>query len=141
MKNTLLIPLILLISFASFSQSKIKGKLVDDGQNADIEYASVALYLKKDSSLVAGAITGIDGTFVIQNVKSGDYYFVGKFLGYDSKIVNNIKVTKNAEIDLQTILLSPNQKLLDEIEITGEKVTTINNLKNTYLEQNVPTGA
>ena len=118
-----------LTAFTSvFCQSNIKGILIDEGQNTVIEYANVALYQQKDSSLVTGTVSSPDGSFEIKNVKPGNYYLIAQFMGYNSKTIDNIEVSKNQNVNLNNIQLSANQKLLDEIEVTGEKVTTVNKI-------------
>ncbi|MDN5213092.1 TonB-dependent receptor [Fulvivirgaceae bacterium BMA12] len=134
MKNLLLFLTILFFSQTLFGQSGIKGQLVDKVENAPIEYASVAIYLKGDSALVTGAVTAEDGSFYIEPVKPGNYYLVAQFMGYERKTVENVMVVKNKVADLRVITLLPHQKLLDEIQVTGEKVTAIHKVDRQVFE-------
>lgn len=123
-----LLSLIFLTLFTgtAFSQTGVKGKLIDQSENNPLEYASVAIYQVKDSSLVAGVVTDQNGKFTLDNLKSGDYYLLAQFLGYETKVISAISISKNQLLDLGTIFLSPNQKLLSEVEVSGRKFTTMN---------------
>nr|WP_091697169.1 TonB-dependent receptor [Algoriphagus locisalis] len=110
----------------AFSQTGVKGKLIDQSENSPLEYASVAIYQTKDSLLVTGAVTDQDGTFSLENLKSGDYYLLAQFMGYEPKVVSGITISKNQLLDLGTIMLSPDQQLLSEVEVSGKKFTTMN---------------
>ena len=133
MRKLFLSLLIWLIAPAVFSQT-IKGKLVDSMENVPIEYASVVVYNQKDSTLVTGTVTSQEGDFEIQNVKPGRYYLTARFMGYETKTVDNITIEKNETVNLSSLALLPNQKMLDEIEITGEKVTTVHKVDRQVFE-------
>lgn len=133
MRKLFLSLLIWLIAQAVFSQT-IKGKLVDSMENVPIEYASVVVYNQKDSTLVTGTVTSQEGDFEIQNVKPGRYYLTAQFMGYETKTVDNITIEKNETVNLSSLALLPNQQMLDEIEITGEKVTTVHKVDRQVFE-------
>lgn len=107
------------------SQSTVKGRFIDEYEHAPIEYASVALYQLADSALVTGVVSGEDGAFVITDVRSGYYYLTAHFMGYSTKTVGDINISDNQTLDLGVLPMSADQQLLDEIEVTGEKVTTM----------------
>ncbi len=137
MTRTLLLLLFTFFSGASFSQTGIKGKLIDQSENNPLEYASVSVYQLKDSTLVAGMVTSQDGTFVIENLKSGDYYLLAQFLGYETRVIPEITISRNQMQDLGTIFLSPDQQLLNEVEVSGRKFTTMNQVdRQVYNSEN-----
>lgn len=57
----------------------LTGKIIDFKANINIEYASVALYAQNDSTLVTGAISNVNGIFVINSVAPGNYNFFSSF--------------------------------------------------------------
>jgi iron complex outermembrane receptor protein len=132
--------LLLLFTFfygAAFSQTGVRGKLIDQSENNPLEYASVSVYQLKDSTLAAGMVTSQDGTFIIENLKSGDYYLLAQFLGYEIKTISEILISKNQMLDLGTIFLSPDQQLLAEVEVSGKKFTTMNQVdRQVYNSEN-----
>lgn len=134
-----LVPLIFLAFFTgnAFSQTGVKGRLIDQSENNPLEYANVAIYQAKDSSLVAGAVTDQKGLFSLENLKSGDYYLLAQFLGYETKVISQVTVLKNQVQDLGTIFLSPDQQLLSEVEVSGKKFTTMNRVdRQVYNSEN-----
>ncbi len=100
----------------------IKGKVIEKDSKTPVEYANVALYNKKDSSLVTGAITKDDGTFVLNDVKYGPYYLEVHFIGFDKDIISNLRLSPDTRnVDVGSISLSPASQQLQEVEVTAEK--------------------
>lgn len=132
--------LVMLATFfagTAFSQSVIKGKLIDQSENNPLEYASIAIYLHSDSSLVSGVVSDQQGLFNLADLKPGTYYLLAQFLGYDTKSISAINLSKNQNLDLGSIFLSPNQQLLNEIEVSGRKFITMNQVdRQTYNSEN-----
>ena len=133
MQRLFLVTLILLTGHTICGQT-IKGKLIDGIENVPIEYASVAIYNQSDSVLVTGAVSLPNGDFEILNVKPGNYYLTAQFMGYEGKTINDITVGKNQTVDLSSIVLLPNQKMLDEIAVTGEKFTAVHKVDRQVFE-------
>ncbi|MEX2513156.1 MAG: carboxypeptidase regulatory-like domain-containing protein [Cyclobacteriaceae bacterium] len=90
----------LLMVSTNFAQSGIKGKVFDASENSPIEYGSVGLYHIADSSLVAGALSQTDGSFVLETIKPGNYYLVVQFMGYNPTTLNNIEISRSQVLDL-----------------------------------------
>lgn len=109
----------------AMGQATVEGILMDSVENVVLGYASVALYTQQYDVLVTGTITSGEGYFNITGIKPGEYYLIAQFLGYNRKTIDNIDLANNERLNLGTIVISPNQKLLDEIEVTGEKMTAI----------------
>ncbi|UZR98394.1 TonB-dependent receptor domain-containing protein [Chondrinema litorale] len=114
---------LLFITSVAYSQTTIKGKLTDATENSPIEYGSLAIYQSNDSSLVGGSISNDNGDFIIKDINAGNYYLIAKFLGFEPVKIENLLVSKDQNIQLGTIALVPNQQFLNEIEISGKKVT------------------
>lgn len=124
----LTILLLFFIPFLSFTQKTsespisglIYGSVIDSVSNAPMEYVSVALYRKKDSSVAGGAITGLKGKFEINSVSIGDYYVVVSFVGYQSKVFENILVNEKKSVyNLKELKLNNSLKL-KELTIRGD---------------------
>ena len=64
----------------SYSQISIKGNIKDE-TGSPVGYATAALILAKDSSLVRGSLTNEVGNYVIENIKSGNYRILASFIG------------------------------------------------------------
>jgi len=127
----------LLLSFETLYGQAIRGLLVDRSDDMPIEYASIAIYEQKDSTLVTGTITSAEGVFEIIDIKPGWYYVAAQFLGYETKMVSDIEVKRNETVNLAVITLQPSQQMLEEIEIHGEKHTAIHKLdRQVFAAQN-----
>ena len=116
------------------AQSNIKGKIIGSEDNQPLEYSSIALYSEEDSILTEGTISNDQGEFRIDNIKRGSYFLAIQFVGYNTKYIPGINFKKNANLDLGIISLSANQKLLEEIEVTGKKVTSYHKIDRQVFE-------
>ncbi|MEP0365568.1 MAG: TonB-dependent receptor [Cyclobacteriaceae bacterium] len=121
-------------SIAAFGQASISGQLVDGTDGAPLGFASVALYAEPDSALVSGTISQDNGLFTIHDLSPGLYYLQAQFMGYESQTISSVTLLKNQDLALDAIVLTPNEQMLREIEVTGEKVTTINKVDRQVFE-------
>jgi ferric enterobactin receptor len=120
-------------TLSAFGQTTtLKGKITDGKTQSPVEYASITLFRSADSALVAGSVTDANGTFEIGKIVPGNYQLKISFLGYNVKYLKNITVTK-VSLNLGNILLDPSGKMLNEIAISGRKVTVLNKIdKQSY---------
>lgn len=99
----------------------IHGKVLDNQSQNPVEYATIALLRQIDSTIVTGTITGVDGTFTIQGVDSGFYNASVQSIGYQTKVIDNIRISKSADkISLPDIYLSKSFYSLDGVNIVAE---------------------
>lgn len=126
--------LLLLVSISVFAQNaRISGKIVDEIDREPLEYASVAVFNVGDSSLVTGAITDQLGDFSISNLLIGTYYIEAQFLGYEKTVIDSFNLQIGESFILGTIALTPSQQLVDEVNVTGNRINALNKVdKQTY---------
>jgi len=100
----------------------IKGVVLDKSSNSPLEFATVALFSMRDSSLLTGGITEADGSFKVE-VKGRAFYMEVEFIGYEKLTVPDIKATKGGGniINLGNIALSSGGISLDEVQVTAER--------------------
>jgi len=107
----------------------IKGTIADENNNAPLEFATIAFYSKRDSSLRGGGISDANGNFAVKS-KPGRLYAVVEFLGYDKKQIDELpidfKQLKNGitSFDIGTIGLGNEGINLEEVEVIAEKSET-----------------
>ena len=90
-------------------------------ENAPISSATVVLHSSFDSTIVAGAITQSKGYFSI-GASEGVYYLKVRYLGYETKIIDSIVISKNnIKVDLGEIKISQASILQDEVTVEAEK--------------------
>lgn len=107
-----------LIYAASPAPVDIKGKITDATTKDIIEFVNVSIY-DNNGKLVKGAITDLDGNYIIQDVGKGSYTMKVSYVGYrtvEKKI--NVDGSKNMTLNLS---MREDTELLDEVEIVAEK--------------------
>lgn len=118
----LLLPLtFVILSFSKLYAQQdaiISGKLLDADKNP-VLFANVALFKSADSTLAGGLASDENGVFKIP-AKPGNYYLRISYLAMAEKIVPNVKVV-SGNVDLGTISLKADAKVLDELVVKGEK--------------------
>ncbi|MFC0263806.1 hypothetical protein [Fontibacter flavus] len=55
------------------AQSTISGIVKDNTTKEGIEFVSIGVYSEKDSSLIAGNITDLEGEFRLENLPQGSF--------------------------------------------------------------------
>jgi len=99
----------------------IKGQIVDAGTETPLEYATVTLFSLRDSSMVSGGVTDLDGNFSFES-RPGKFFAKVEFISYKSKVIENIAISpKTPENDLGIIKLDSDAAVLAEVEVRAEK--------------------
>jgi outer membrane cobalamin receptor len=124
MKQKVLILIIITLSFVNglLASNPVKGEICGTVQDSItgkfIPYSTIRLFNIEDSTLIAGCITDNNGKFCLTDINYGSYYLIIDFIGYNRK---NIDINlDHKKIELK-VLLSKNQFLLSEVEVTAEK--------------------
>ncbi|MFD1258365.1 carboxypeptidase-like regulatory domain-containing protein [Mucilaginibacter terrae] len=107
----LLLPLLLIAPLASNAQYNISGKVINLYDKKPVVKASVFL-----SNTTVGSISNEDGSYLLNNVKPGQYDMVISAIGYETSY-QTIKVDKNIiiayselnpkSIDLKAVVVKP----------------------------------
>ena len=101
---------------------QISGKIIDKSTNKPMEYATITLFRMRTMKLASGITSGKNGEFVLDSIKGGMYQIRFSFIGYDTKIMDSVKIhPQNSSIDYGKILLSYIDNQLDEVDITSDK--------------------
>lgn len=129
MKNIYLTGFFLAIAGFIYAQnSSISGRIADKLSSAPLEYASVALYKANDSSLVTGVISNQAGDFRIEKLSAGQFYIRIQFLGYERKQTEPFTLTGGQIFEMGVISLNPARQLIDEVNVTGNRINASNKL-------------
>lgn len=130
-RNVLLLVLVLYAHIV-LSQTIIKGTLRSENEDQPVEYATVALYSGEE--LISGTVSDMDGDFELTEVLDGAYRLEASFMGYDKSTIESVLVKGERKLDLGVIKLKANQKLLEEIEVRGDKLTTFHRIDRQVFE-------
>lgn len=90
---------------------------MDGSTSEPLSYATVSL-LDQDSSLVTGAVTDMDGKFLIKT-ENGKYTLRFQFVTYQTREMA-LELTGNTR-DLGTINMDPSNQELDEVVVQAER--------------------
>ncbi len=99
---------------------KISGKVLEEGTNYPLEYATISFFSIKENKIVTGGITDIDGVFEVM-VPADIYNIKVEYISYTTKTYNN--KTLDSDINLGTVSLSLDAQALDQVEIIAERTT------------------
>ncbi len=120
MKHYFLTLLFLLIAgFATAQELSLSGKVLDAADaEQPIAMATVRL-MKNDTLQVAACATEADGTFSLKVKSAGAYKVNIAFVGYET-LVKRVELTdRRQKVELGNLLLTPDEKLLREVSVTG----------------------
>ncbi len=100
---------------------KVTGRAQDAVSNKPIEFASVVLLHRADSSVAFGQYTELNGSFNFAAVPPGDYVLRITFLGYN-KLEKGLHITKaQPAVSVGALKMQTAGKQLAAVEIKAEK--------------------
>ncbi len=104
------------------TMTMIKGVVIDQSSQSALEFATISIFAKKDSSLLTGGISEADGSFSFNVNPVGPMYAEVEFIGYESLLIDDIVPEKGKPIiDMGKIEMSVGGVNLDEIVVRAEK--------------------
>lgn len=119
----ILFALLLIAPLSLFAQvsGTIRGTIIEDETGDPLPFVTIALTPEGSNAPTAGCSTGEDGSFRMSNIKAGKYTLTASFVGYldDSRDVSITAGKSN--IDLGTIHLKSDRKLLKEVVVTEQR--------------------
>ena len=98
---------------------KIKGVLIDSTSKKPVEFAALSLIDTKTNNPIDGTTTDEKGAFAMTKVASGNFKILISFIGYKTKTIANVKIDKKTELDLGSVILTPDVVQLNEVEVVG----------------------
>ena len=119
MKKLILLSSLLVGALSLMAQHTVRGTVVNRKDGSAIEVAAVRLfhYSGKDSTLVQGAQTDLQGVYTLTNIKNGTYRLWVSTLGYKPQ---RIAVTvQGSDVSLSPIKLEEDIHVLGEVKVQG----------------------
>ena len=110
-------------NFAQAQQpgTKIYGRILDHATNK-LEFATVALYNSKDSTLLKTTFSEADGSFSFNGINYGKYQLRISSMGYSVYRSQLIDLSaSNSEVNLNDIKLIGTETNLNEVNVSGKK--------------------
>ncbi len=118
----------------------LKGRIIDQNSKTPLEYANIAIFRKRDSALINGAVTDEKGDFIIDKLPLGRFFIKLSFIGYSTRTIDSIFITpKQPEVNLGTLRIKLVENNLQGVEITEKRAPIEYNLdKKVYnVDQNI----
>lgn len=104
------------------SGGSIKGATADSLSAETMGYVSVSLQRKNFQKIINGTITDDKGKFSLEGLPPGKYTLKFVFVGYETKILDNIEMLPGNQVqNIGQVLLKPSSSVLKEIEISARK--------------------
>ena len=98
----------------------LTGVILDENTDEPVEFATIGIYNKRDSSLVTGSITDENGKFRIDQVPLGNYYVDVRFIGYSNARIDKVNINSGqSKVNLGNIELKQSTSSIDEVEIVS----------------------
>ncbi len=126
-KNFITILILCFVTQTAMAQV-VTGIITDANDNSPLEYATAALFNQSDSLLVTGVVTSKDGFFTITKVKPGNYYLEASFIGYNTKTIGSITITKNKSTQKIGVIGLSLGNQLEEVVVQGDQATVIHKI-------------
>tara|TARA_B100000508_G_scaffold141026_1_gene145266 strand:+ start:38233 stop:40578 length:2346 start_codon:yes stop_codon:yes gene_type:complete len=94
-----------------------------DEDSAPVEYANVRVFSPKDSSVVKGGYSDVNGDVEIDEIPFGSYYVKITFFGFQDGIIDQLTISKNRKkVQLGTVEIQKIQSQeFDEVVVEGER--------------------
>jgi len=120
--------LVLILMFAvtsAFAASgKLRGSVVDDKTKEALIGASIVIV-----GTNYGAVTDVDGNYIIQNVPPGTYSLRSSFISYQNVTISNVKVSEDLTTEINFRLTS-SEVQLSEVVIINDRPLVNKNATN-----------
>lgn len=117
--------IVLLFTISSFTYAQkaesiasVRGYIIDSINNQSIPFATVSIKIEGQSNL-RSTLSKDDGSFIIEKLPYGNHQISILSVGYNKKTFNIVIDTN--EINLGTVTLSKEEKLLKEVTVSTEK--------------------
>lgn len=100
--------------------ASLSGTVTDSKTGKPVEFATVALLDQTTDKAVDGGICDEKGRFAFSKLASGIYKVSISFVGYQTKVLDNVRLA-DAEVNLGGISLTATTQQLGEVKVTGER--------------------
>ncbi len=97
----------------------LTGTLVDSTTRQHIPFANAALY--KGATLLTGATTDSEGSFIIQPIAAGKYTLTVSSVGYLKRSLEILVTNEKFRVELGAVALVSENRTLNEVTVSAQK--------------------
>ncbi|MEX1132763.1 MAG: outer membrane beta-barrel protein [Flavobacteriales bacterium] len=101
------------------AMGKVYGRLLDAATGKPAEFATIAVFMQRNDSLLGGTIVRPNGDFSVEKLPLGALRVEISFIGYTPRTELVTLSRERMESDLGNLDLAADAELLQEVEITG----------------------
>lgn len=127
MKKLLLFSILGLISYFLSAQPENRnqgacfGLVTESVGGKAVEYANISVFSVKDSVLITGTISGVDGRFLITGLPFDDLWIEVEFLGFGKYVSEVFSLNAQSPFkEFENIVITPSANVLDEVSVQAE---------------------
>ncbi|MBO7270178.1 MAG: TonB-dependent receptor, partial [Bacteroidales bacterium] len=118
---TLMILGMMSMAFAADAKGGIRGIVIDASSREALEFVNVAVREAGSDEFKSGCATDIEGRFLVENLKAGNYKVVISFVGYKSS-ERTVKVD-NEVLNMGRIFIEEDAQQMREVQVTAQQST------------------
>lgn len=101
--------------------ASISGRVQDSVSGHVLEYATITLIDKSTNKTLTGTTSNPAGLFLLENIPTGNYSLLVEFIGYKAATIASVSISKkNEAVDLKTIRLAKDSKVLLTVTVTAQ---------------------
>ncbi len=101
------------------AQYSVSGNLKNN-QGEIVEFANIVLYEVAGDKLVKGVTTDASGNFIIEKIKSGEFYLKAMMLGYTDFQSEVFTLNENNTSHKVDLAIEPEAQTLDAVEVVAK---------------------
>ncbi|MVT08697.1 outer membrane beta-barrel protein [Chitinophaga tropicalis] len=125
MKQLILIVLLAIASYSTSFAQQINGKVtikITETNGQPLPFTNVLLRQVKDSSLVKGELSTVDGTTTFEKIEAGKYFIQASLMGYATVNTASFSIdASHRQLNLPAIALHPSTQTLQGVTVSAQK--------------------
>lgn len=111
---------------SGFAQNKIQGSKISgtvlDEEKKPLDFATISLLKRLDSSLVRTAVSDLDGKFLLSDLPAGDYFLTASMIGFKKISTKAFSINQaNSVMNFPEIIVAKDSKMLGEVTVRAIK--------------------
>ena len=116
--SVIILPLTMSAGLYGQSNHNLKGVVIDTLKNEAIEFATISLIPKGETSVLKYALTDVKGSFEISSVPEGVYNMRVEYIGY-KPVIREITIARQRSVDLGKIGMIEDVTSFEAVTVTA----------------------
>ena len=121
MNRSIIFALFLLHVIGAYAQGTIRGKVMDKKTGEPVSFVNVNVSARGSEKVLTGVVTDMDGAFLMEDVKYGDYTLSIAYLGYKPLKRDFTLNAQTRNRHFNALYLTEDSHTLGEVTVTGQR--------------------